>query len=54
MYVLICALIHDPTSPPPPRRPDYVHIMEAGKIVKTGGWEIVQGLEKEGYASVNA
>lgn len=32
-------------------RPDYVHVMQSGEIVKTGGWEIVEALETEGYSS---
>jgi Fe-S cluster assembly ATP-binding protein len=31
-------------------KPDQVHIMQQGQIIKSGGWEIVQGLEKEGYS----
>lgn len=30
--------------------PDYVHVMSGGKIVKSGGPELAQKLEKEGYA----
>merc|ERR1712183_1043136 len=33
-------------------RPDYVHIMQDGKIVKVGGLEIVKTLENEGYAAI--
>ncbi len=29
--------------------PDFVHIMKAGKIVKSGGFELVKQLEKTGY-----
>lgn len=29
--------------------PDYVHVMSGGKIVKSGGPELAQKLEKEGY-----
>lgn len=29
--------------------PDYVHVMSEGKIVKSGGPELAQELEKEGY-----
>nr|QUE29164.1 SufC [Erythrotrichia welwitschii] len=32
--------------------PDFIHIMKAGKIVKTGGPELAHQLEKEGYESV--
>jgi Fe-S cluster assembly ATP-binding protein len=31
-------------------QPDFVHIMLDGKIVKSGGPEIVEKLEQEGYA----
>ncbi len=30
-------------------RPDFVHIMKAGKIVKSGGFELAGQLEKTGY-----
>jgi len=30
-------------------RPDVVHIMKAGKIVKSGGFELAEQLEKTGY-----
>jgi Fe-S cluster assembly ATP-binding protein len=29
--------------------PDYVHVLKDGKVLKTGGIEIVDALEKEGY-----
>ena len=29
--------------------PDYVHVMAQGRIVKTGGLELVEKLEKDGY-----
>ena len=29
--------------------PDYVHILVNGKIVKTGGAELAEELDKEGY-----
>ena len=29
--------------------PDYVHVLKDGKVLKTGGLEIVDALEKEGY-----
>ena len=32
-------------------KPDVVHIMADGKIVKTGGPELAQALEEQGYAS---
>lgn len=33
-------------------KPDVVHVLAKGKIVKTGGPELAQQLEKEGYAGV--
>ena len=30
-------------------QPDYVHVLKDGKVLKTGGIEIVDALEKEGY-----
>ena len=33
--------------------PDYVHVMESGRIVKTGGKELALNLEKYGYDWVN-
>ncbi|MEE8327494.1 MAG: Fe-S cluster assembly ATPase SufC [Nitrosomonadaceae bacterium] len=33
--------------------PDYVHVMESGRIVKTGGKELALDLEKHGYDWVN-
>jgi Fe-S cluster assembly ATP-binding protein len=35
-------------------RPDYVHILSQGRIVKTGGPELAQALEREGYDAVMA
>ena len=35
-------------------QPDFVHVMEKGKIVKTGGIDIAYNLEKEGYKYINA
>ncbi len=32
-------------------RPDYVHIMVGGKIVKSGGSELAENIEKNGYAN---
>jgi Fe-S cluster assembly ATP-binding protein len=32
-------------------KPTFVHIMKEGKLIKTGGMEIVEKLEKEGYDS---
>ena len=29
--------------------PDYVHVLKGGKVLRTGGIEIVDALEKEGY-----
>lgn len=33
--------------------PDFVHVMESGRIVKTGGKELAFDLEKHGYDWVN-
>jgi Fe-S cluster assembly ATP-binding protein len=33
-------------------KPDFVHILAAGKIVKSGGPELAEELEKTGYANV--
>tara|TARA_B100000686_G_scaffold341898_1_gene420062 strand:+ start:2642 stop:3430 length:789 start_codon:yes stop_codon:yes gene_type:complete len=33
--------------------PDYVHVMDSGRIVKTGGKELAMDLEKHGYDWVN-
>ena len=35
-------------------RPDYVHILSGGRIVKTGGPELALALEREGYDAVMA
>ena len=35
-------------------RPDYVHILSGGRIVKTGGPELAHALEREGYDAVMA
>jgi len=32
-------------------KPDFIHVLKNGKIVKTGGPELVAQLEKEGYSS---
>ncbi len=32
-------------------KPDVVHIIANGKIVKEGGWELVEELEKNGYSN---
>jgi Fe-S cluster assembly ATP-binding protein len=34
--------------------PDYVHVMEAGRIIKTGGKDLAQELEARGYDWVKA
>ena len=34
-------------------KPSYVHIMKDGKIIKTGGLELVKELEKSGYDNIN-
>ncbi|HLC92982.1 MAG TPA: Fe-S cluster assembly ATPase SufC [archaeon] len=33
-------------------KPDFVHIMHDGKIIKSGGIEIAEELEKKGYADI--
>lgn len=30
-------------------KPDFIHILKDGKVVKTGGFELAERLEKEGY-----
>ena len=30
-------------------RPEFVHVLVAGRIVKSGGYELVEQLESEGY-----
>ena len=35
-------------------KPDYVHILSGGRIVKTGGPELAMALEREGYDAVMA
>ncbi|NGX35858.1 MAG: putative ATP-dependent transporter SufC [Candidatus Anoxychlamydiales bacterium] len=35
-------------------KPDFVHIMQSGKIIASGGIEIAMLLEKEGYAAFGA
>jgi Fe-S cluster assembly ATP-binding protein len=32
--------------------PDYIHVLQDGQIVKTGGMELVAALEKDGYATL--
>lgn len=34
-------------------RPDYVHVLSAGRIVKSGGSELAQELEESGYAWID-
>ncbi len=33
-------------------KPDFVHVLVDGKIVKTGGLEVVEALEKDGYTEL--
>ena len=35
-------------------KPDVVHIMSAGRIIKTGGPELALGVENNGYADLVA
>ena len=35
-------------------KPDYVHVLDAGRITRTGGPELAHQLEREGYAEVTA
>ncbi|GAB4855204.1 ABC transporter I member 6, chloroplastic [Ancistrocladus abbreviatus] len=35
-------------------KPTYIHIMENGRIVKTGGLSLAEVLEKEGYKAISA
>jgi Fe-S cluster assembly ATP-binding protein len=35
-------------------RPDQVHVLQAGKIVRSGGPELAHELEREGYAEAAA
>jgi Fe-S cluster assembly ATP-binding protein len=30
-------------------KPDFIHIMKDGKIIKTGNIELIEKIEKEGY-----
>ena len=32
--------------------PDYIHVLQDGRIVKTGGAELVKVLEAEGYKGI--
>lgn len=34
-------------------KPDFVHIMENGKIIKTGGFELVKEIEEKGYKKIS-
>ena len=33
--------------------PDVVHVLKAGRIVRTGGRELVEQIENQGYDSIN-
>jgi Fe-S cluster assembly ATP-binding protein len=33
-------------------RPDFVHIMQSGEIIKTGDMQLVDQLEASGYADI--
>jgi Fe-S cluster assembly ATP-binding protein len=35
-------------------RPDFVHVLAGGKIVRSGGAELAHELEREGYAEIAA
>ena len=35
-------------------KPDYIHVMQNGKIVKTGAAELAQELELKGYEWLNS
>jgi Fe-S cluster assembly ATP-binding protein len=35
-------------------QPDFVHVLEAGRITRTGGPELALQLEREGYGAVAA
>jgi Fe-S cluster assembly ATP-binding protein len=35
-------------------RPDFVHVLEAGRITRSGGPELAHQLEREGYGAVAA
>ena len=32
--------------------PDIVHVLKDGRIVRTGGYELSQEIEREGYANI--
>jgi len=34
-------------------KPDFVHVLKNGKIVKSGGFELALELEKKGYENLN-
>jgi len=34
-------------------KPDYIHVLKDGKIIKSGGFELALELEKKGYESIN-
>ena len=34
-------------------KPDYVHVLKDGMIIKSGGSELAHELEKKGYESIN-
>jgi Fe-S cluster assembly ATP-binding protein len=34
-------------------KPDFVHIMRNGKIIKTGNLELIEAIENEGYENIN-
>ena len=34
-------------------KPDYVHVLKDGMIIKSGGFELALELEKKGYESIN-
>jgi len=34
-------------------KPDVVHVLRDGRIIATGGFEIVNKIENEGYDSIN-
>ena len=34
-------------------KPDFVHVLKNGKIIKSGGSELALELEKKGYESIN-
>jgi Fe-S cluster assembly ATP-binding protein len=33
-------------------KPDFVHVLAAGRIVRTGGPELAHELEREGYGQI--